>query len=80
LRQWVSQGGTLILVKRAASWATQKPASLLSVQRKKFKPRRKTGAKPAADKPPDSAAEPTRSPPTVARRLSASQGLSASTG
>jgi hypothetical protein len=37
LRQWVSQGGTLILVKGAASWATQKPASLLSVERK-FKP------------------------------------------
>jgi hypothetical protein len=57
LRQWVSQGGTLILVKRAASWAAQKPASLLSVQRK-FKPSEKpaTDAADAANsQPADSA-------------------------
>lgn len=35
LRQWVSEGGTLILVKRAASWATGKAVGLLSVQPKK---------------------------------------------
>ena len=34
LRQWVSEGGTLILIKRAASWATQKPVALPSVQTK----------------------------------------------
>jgi len=55
LRQWISQGGTLILVKRAAAWATQKPASFLSVQ-KKTKP----AVKPAAEQP---AAEPAAASP-----------------
>jgi hypothetical protein len=58
LRQWVSQGGTLILVKRAASWAAQKPASLLSVQRK-FQPGAKPegeAADPANSEPADSSA------------------------
>jgi hypothetical protein len=58
LRQWVSQGGTLILVKRAASWAAQKPASLLSVQRK-FKP----SANPAADATDSANSQPADSSP-----------------
>jgi hypothetical protein len=53
LRQWISQGGTLILIKNAASWAAQKPASLLAVQRK-FKP----AAKPAADASGEAAEQP----------------------
>ncbi len=51
LRQWISQGGTLILIKRAAMWATQKPVALLSVQVKN-KPA-PPSAKPATDKPAD---------------------------
>jgi hypothetical protein len=63
LRQWISEGGTLILIKRAASWATQKPVALLSVQAKNKPAATPSGAKPAtgkpaADKPPaDSPAE-----------------------
>jgi hypothetical protein len=53
LRQWISQGGTLILLKGAASWAAQKPASLLSVQRK-FKP----APQPASDTAEENAPEP----------------------
>lgn len=53
LRQWISEGGTLILIKRAAAWATDKPVGLLSVQLKKKKPAEpKPAAKEAADKPP----------------------------
>lgn len=50
LREWISQGGTLVLVKRAASWATGKSVGLLSVQPKK-KPLPATPAKEGADKP-----------------------------
>jgi len=51
LRQWISEGGTLILIKRAASWATQKPVGLLSVQPKKKPAEPKPAAKEGADKP-----------------------------
>lgn len=58
LRQWISEGGTLILIKRAAAWATQKPVALLSVQMKNKPVPTPAGEKPASDKPPaDSAAE-----------------------
>lgn len=64
LRQWISEGGTLVLIKRAAAWATDKPAGLLSVQLKKKKP---TDAKPAAndaaDKPPSESAGATGAEP-----------------
>lgn len=58
LRQWISQGGTLILIKRAASWATQKPASLLSVQRKTKPAGTPTDAKPTGEPSADSASPP----------------------
>jgi hypothetical protein len=59
LRQWISEGGTLILIKRAALWATQKPVALLSVQAKNKPSAAQAGGKTAADKPTaDSPAEP----------------------
>ena len=58
LRQWISEGGTLVLIKRAAMWATQKTVALLSVQTKNKPLAVPSGAKGAAEKPPaDSAAE-----------------------
>lgn len=58
LRHWIGQGGTLILLKRAAVWATQKPASLLSVQ-KKTQPAGTPGdAKPAGEPSADAASRP----------------------
>ncbi|MCU0980397.1 MAG: M14 family metallopeptidase [Pirellulaceae bacterium] len=63
LRQWISEGGTLILIKRAALWATQKPVALLSVQAKNKPSVAQAGVKPVADKPPaDSPAEPPAQP------------------
>ncbi|MCU0874662.1 MAG: hypothetical protein MUE50_20210, partial [Pirellulaceae bacterium] len=63
LRQWISDGGTLILIKRAALWATQKPVALLSVQAKNKPSVAQAGVKPVADKPPaDSPAEPAAQP------------------
>lgn len=59
LRQWISQGGTLILSKRAALWATQKSVSLLSVQAKNKPVPAQTGPKPATEK---SAAEAVSAP------------------
>ena len=35
LRQWVSEGGTLVLVKGAAAWATREKVELLSVELRK---------------------------------------------
>jgi len=52
LRQWIGEGGTLILLKRAASWATGKPVGLLSVQAKKKPVPATPAAKENADKPP----------------------------
>ncbi len=74
LRQWISEGGTLILIKRAASWATQKPVGLLSVQPKKKPPEamprrerrcRQTGRRIRQQ----------RTRRSVARRVPASQGV-----
>jgi hypothetical protein len=62
LRQWISEGGTLILIKRAALWATQKPVALLSVQAKNKPSAVQTGVKPADKPPADSAAEPAQQP------------------
>lgn len=70
LRQWISEGGTLVLIKRAASWATGKPVGLLSVQAKKKPLEATPAAKETADKPPagsagDAAAEPAAPSPGV---------------
>jgi len=67
LRQWVSDGGTLVLVKRAALWATQKPVALLGVQAKNKPARLPAESKPAADKPAGEAtAEPAAEPADAA--------------
>jgi hypothetical protein len=58
LRHWTSQGGTLILVKRAALWATQKPASLLSVRQKTKPAGTPADAKPAGEPSADAASPP----------------------
>ncbi len=65
LKQWIGEGGTLILVKGAAAWGTGKKVGLLASQVRK-KPASKEGptaAKPPAAKPEgepagDDAAEP----------------------
>ena len=74
LRQWISEGGTLILIKRAASWATQKPVALLSVQAKN-KPA-STPSRPRSRQ--QTSRRPTRLPRRLAARRSVARCLSAS--
>ena len=60
ITQWVAQGGTLILIKGAAAWATEKKVNWLASSLKK-KPT-KTDGKAAAGAAPPADATPAASP------------------
>jgi hypothetical protein len=65
LKQWVGEGGTLILVKGAAAWGAGKKIGLLATQiRKKPAPKEtRAEGKPAAAKEGDSSGEDSGEPP-----------------
>ena len=53
LKDWVRAGGTLILVKGATAWASEKPVGLLATRRIKKQAKVEPGAKPDPEKKPD---------------------------